>query len=48
VGVNFINFEKIHALVVDFDGVLTNNLAHSNFNGEEFITCSRAEINHEK
>ena len=46
-GVNFINFEKTHVLVVDFDDVLINNMAYSNFNemGSMSIDCrTRMEI----
>jgi YrbI family 3-deoxy-D-manno-octulosonate 8-phosphate phosphatase len=34
---------KIDAFIFDFDGVLTNNLVYLNSNGEEIVSCSRAD-----
>ena len=38
-----IPINKIDAIIFDFDGVLTNNLVHVSQNGEEFVSCSRAD-----
>ena len=38
-----ISLDNIDALVFDFDGVLTNNLVHLDQNGNEFVSCSRAD-----
>ena len=35
--------DDIHALVFDFDGVLTNNLVYLNQEGVESVACSRAD-----
>ena len=35
--------DSIDALVVDFDGVLTNNLVYLNQEGVESVACSRAD-----
>lgn len=37
------NFSKIDAIVLDFDGVLTDNSVYVGVNGEEFVKCSRAD-----
>ena len=34
---------EIRALVMDFDGVLTDNKVSVNENGQEFVTCSRGD-----
>jgi hypothetical protein len=34
---------KIKLVILDFDGVLTNNKVLLNEDGEEFVSCSRAE-----
>ncbi len=34
---------NIDAFVFDFDGVLTNNLVHLNQDGNEWVSCSRAD-----
>ncbi len=36
-------FNQIEAFVFDFDGVLTNNLVHFNQDGDEWVSCSRAD-----
>jgi len=38
-----ISLDNIDVFVFDFDGVLTNNLVHINQNGEELVSCSRAD-----
>ena len=38
-----ISLNNIDAFVFDFDGVLTNNLVHLDQNGEELVSCSRAD-----
>ena len=38
-----ISLNDIDALVFDFDGVLTNNLVYLNKDGEEWVSCSRAD-----
>jgi YrbI family 3-deoxy-D-manno-octulosonate 8-phosphate phosphatase len=38
-----LSLNEIDALVFDFDGVLTNNLVHLNQDGEEWVSCSRAD-----
>ena len=38
-----IPINKIDAIIFDVDGVLTNNLVHVSQNGEEFVSCSRAD-----
>ena len=35
--------DDIKVFVFDFDGVLTNNLVYLNSNGEEIVSCSRAD-----
>jgi 3-deoxy-D-manno-octulosonate 8-phosphate phosphatase (KDO 8-P phosphatase) len=35
--------ENIDVFVFDFDGVITNNKVHLDQNGNEFVTCSRAD-----
>ncbi len=35
--------DNIDAFVFDFDGVLTNNLVHLNQDGNEWVSCSRAD-----
>jgi 3-deoxy-D-manno-octulosonate 8-phosphate phosphatase (KDO 8-P phosphatase) len=37
------DFSKIKLIVLDFDGVLTNNKVLLNDQGEEFVSCSRAD-----
>jgi 3-deoxy-D-manno-octulosonate 8-phosphate phosphatase (KDO 8-P phosphatase) len=34
---------KIKLIVLDFDGVLTNNKVYINEHGEEFVSCSRGD-----
>ena len=36
-------FEKIKVFVLDFDGVLTNNLVQLDSDGNEFVSCSRSD-----
>ena len=38
-----ISINDIDAFVFDFDGVLTNNLVHLNQDGQEWVSCSRAD-----
>jgi 3-deoxy-D-manno-octulosonate 8-phosphate phosphatase KdsC-like HAD superfamily phosphatase len=38
-----ISLDNIDAFVFDFDGVLTNNLVHLNQDGNEWVSCSRAD-----
>jgi 3-deoxy-D-manno-octulosonate 8-phosphate phosphatase (KDO 8-P phosphatase) len=38
-----IKIDEIDAFIFDFDGVLTNNLVHLDKDGNEFVTCSRAD-----
>lgn len=38
-----ISLSDIEAFVFDFDGVLTNNLVHLNEDGQEWVSCSRAD-----
>ena len=38
-----ISLNDIDALVFDFDGVLTNNLVYLNKDGEEWVSCNRAD-----
>jgi 3-deoxy-D-manno-octulosonate 8-phosphate phosphatase (KDO 8-P phosphatase) len=38
-----ISFNDIEAIVFDFDGVLTNNLVHIDQDGNEWVSCSRAD-----
>ena len=37
------DIEKIDALIIDFDGVLTNNKVYIDENGIESVCCSRAD-----
>jgi YrbI family 3-deoxy-D-manno-octulosonate 8-phosphate phosphatase len=37
------NIFKIKLIVLDFDGVLTNNKVFLNEHGEEFVSCSRGD-----
>ena len=37
------DFSKLKLIVLDFDGVLTNNKVLLNNKGEEFVSCSRAD-----
>ena len=36
-------FENVELIIFDFDGVLTNNLVYLNQNGDEWVSCSRAD-----
>jgi len=38
-----ISIDKIHALVFDFDGVMTNNQVYINQEGKESVRCNRAD-----
>jgi len=38
-----ISIEAVDAFVFDFDGVLTNNLVHLDQEGNEWVSCSRAD-----
>ena len=38
-----ITLNDIDVLIFDFDGVLTNNLVYLNNDGEEFVSCNRAD-----
>ena len=38
-----ISLSDIEAFVFDFDGVLTNNLVHISQDGQEWVSCSRAD-----
>ena len=40
---NKISLSDIEAFVFDFDGVLTNNLVHLSQDGQEWVSCSRAD-----
>jgi len=40
---HIMNIENIDAFIFDFDGVLTDNLVYVNQNGEETVSCSRAD-----
>ena len=40
---NRINIEDIDVIFFDFDGVLTNNLVHLDNEGNEWVSCSRAD-----
>ena len=40
---NDLRIENIDALVLDFDGVLTNNLVHLDQDGKEWVSCNRAD-----
>lgn len=35
--------DQIEAFVIDFDGVLTNNLVHVDQDGKETVSCSRSD-----
>jgi 3-deoxy-D-manno-octulosonate 8-phosphate phosphatase (KDO 8-P phosphatase) len=37
------NIDKIDAFIFDFDGVLTDNFVHTDENGKELVSCSRAD-----
>ena len=37
------DLSKVKLIVLDFDGVLTNNKVLLNDQGEEFVSCSRAD-----
>lgn len=44
--INYMNsdsFDKIKVFVLDFDGVLTNNLVQLDSDGKEFVSCSRSD-----
>lgn len=38
-----ISIDRIEAFVIDFDGVLTNNLVYVDQHGKEIVSCSRAD-----
>jgi 3-deoxy-D-manno-octulosonate 8-phosphate phosphatase (KDO 8-P phosphatase) len=38
-----ISIDNIDVIVFDFDGVLTNNLVHLDQDGNEWVSCSRAD-----
>jgi 3-deoxy-D-manno-octulosonate 8-phosphate phosphatase (KDO 8-P phosphatase) len=38
-----LTIESIDAVVLDFDGVLTNNLVHLDQDGKEWVSCNRAD-----
>lgn len=38
-----ISINDIDALILDFDGVLTNNIVHLDQDGNELVSCSRAD-----
>jgi YrbI family 3-deoxy-D-manno-octulosonate 8-phosphate phosphatase len=40
---NKISLSDIEAFIFDFDGVLTNNLVHISQDGQEWVSCSRAD-----
>jgi len=40
---NSVLIDEIDAFVFDFDGVLTNNMVYLNEQGEESVSCSRAD-----
>jgi 3-deoxy-D-manno-octulosonate 8-phosphate phosphatase (KDO 8-P phosphatase) len=40
---NSLSINSIDAFVFDFDGVLTNNLVHLGQDGQEWVSCSRAD-----
>jgi len=37
------SLSNIDIFKFDFDGVLTNNLVHTNQDGQEFVSCSRTD-----
>jgi YrbI family 3-deoxy-D-manno-octulosonate 8-phosphate phosphatase len=37
------SIKEIHTLIVDFDGVLTNNKVYINESGKEFVACDRSD-----
>lgn len=37
------NFQKVKLLVLDFDGVMTDNKVYVNEDGKEMVCCSRAD-----
>jgi len=37
------SLSNIDIFMFDFDGVLTNNLVHTNQDGQEFVSCSRSD-----
>ena len=37
------NIDKIDAFIFDFDGVLTDNFVHTDENGKELVSCSKAD-----
>ena len=40
---NEINIDDIDVIFFDFDGVLTNNIVHLDKEGNEWVSCSRAD-----
>ena len=40
---NFPNYDQINSLVMDFDGVFTNNIVYTDQNGKESISCNRSD-----
>lgn len=38
-----IKLQDIEVFIFDFDGVLTNNLVHLDSQGNEWVSCSRAD-----
>ena len=38
-----LTIESIDAVVLDFDGVLTNNLVHLDQDGKEWVSCNRSD-----
>tara|TARA_B100000795_G_C22796915_1_gene439830 strand:- start:1180 stop:1683 length:504 start_codon:yes stop_codon:yes gene_type:complete len=39
----FLDIQKIDTIIVDFDGVLTNNSVYLNDSGQEWVKCSRSD-----
>ena len=40
---NFINWQDISIIVLDFDGIFTDNKVFLNDQGEEFVCCNRSD-----
>ena len=41
--IEIIDWEKVDAIICDFDGVLTDNQVYTSQDGEEMVNCSRAD-----
>lgn len=40
---DFPDLKEIHTIIMDFDGVLTNNLVLTDHNGVESVSCNRSD-----